>query len=81
MHHNFFVALLMALILAEKVAGIAEPFDASDCQPGKLHCDTKTAEKHYVVRWVVALIGMAVLAFMFISYYIAVLTLLWHRAG
>lgn len=66
---------------AEIVAGTTEPFDAIDCQPGTFHCDTKTAESYHVVTWVLALIGMAILALLFISYCIAVCSLLWHRAG
>jgi hypothetical protein len=66
---------------AEKVAGIAEPFDASDCQPGEVHCDTLTTESYHVVTWIFALIGMAILALLFFSYCIAVLTSVWHRTG
>lgn len=66
---------------AEIIEGIADPLQASDCQAGTFHCDTKTAESYHVVTWVLALIGMALLALLFISYCVAVFQILLHRNG
>ncbi|KAH3957376.1 hypothetical protein HBI56_063090 [Parastagonospora nodorum] len=66
---------------AEIIEGIADPMQASDCQAGTFYCDTNTAESYHVVTWVLALIGMALLALLFISYCVAVFQILWHRNG
>jgi hypothetical protein len=64
-----------------EIVGILEPLQASDCQPGTFRCDTRTAESYHVVTWVLTLIGMGLLAILFLSYCVAVGQILWHRNG